>query len=275
MKKIGILTSILALTALVSTSAFADDCKPAAEVKTVTPGKLTVGVDNYPPFSIITPENEASGIDVLIARAVAKQNCLEFDPVNLAPAATIQAVISGKTDIAVGAWYRSEERSKVLGLSAPTYVDPMTVISKDGVDTLDGMMGKKVGTVTGYVWNADLQKLLGDNFKTYPDAQTLQQDLEANRIDIGLDGNSGPVEAQKAGRLKGFKLMIVKPDDRVGSSAAAPQSALLYTKDNTSLGQAIDAAIASMRKDGSLVKAVKDVGYDPAILDVGEPRLVK
>ena len=275
MKKLAIMTSVLALTALVSASAFADDCKPAAAVKTVTPGKLTVGVDNYPPFAAITPDNQASGIDVLMVQTVAKQNCLEFVPVNLAPAATIQAVISGKSDIAVGAWYRSEDRSKVLGLSAPTYIDPMTVISKDGINTIDGMMGKKVGTVTGYVWNADLLKLLGDNFKTYPDEQTLNQDLEANRIDVGLDGNSGPVEAQKAGRLKGFKLMIAKPDERVGSSVAAPQSALLYTKDNTSLGKAIDGAIASMRKDGSLEQAVKDVGYDPAILNVGEPRLVK
>ena len=105
-----------AVAALVaaSTASYADNCKPAFEFKTVTPGKLTVAIYNYPPFSMVTNDNKISGIDTNMVQETAKANCLEVVPLNLAPAAVVQSVVSGKADVAVGAWYRSEAVPRLL-----------------------------------------------------------------------------------------------------------------------------------------------------------------
>jgi len=265
----------VAILVAASTASYADTCKPAHEVKTVTPGKLTVAIYNYPPFSMVTSDNKISGIDTQMVEETAKANCLEVVPLNLTAAAVVQSVVSGKADVAVGAWYRSEARTKVVGISAPTYIDPMTSISKDGVDTVDGMMGKTIGTVTGYTWNATLQKVFGAKLKQYPDGLAMYTDLEAGRVDVALDGSVAPVEAQKGGRLKGFKTALVKSDPRIPDTVQPPQSGLLYTHGNKGLGEALDDTVIRIHKDGTLAKWLTDAGYKPAMGDVGEPRLVK
>ena len=125
MTRLGYVVAAVAL-ATASTGAYAasSDCKPAHEFKTLTAGKLTVAVYNYPPFSMVTTDDKISGIDVQMVQETAKANCLEVVPLNLAPAAVVQSVVSGKADVAVGAWYRSEARTKVVGLTVPTYIDP-------------------------------------------------------------------------------------------------------------------------------------------------------
>lgn len=261
--------------ALATTAAHAQDCTPAHEFPTITEGKLTVAVYNYPPFSMVDANNVASGIDYEIVKLAAAANCLELVPLNLAPAAVVQSVISGKADVAVGAWYRSAERGKVLGLTLPTYMDPMTAISKDGVDTVDGMMGKSIATVQGYTWNGTLQKVFGDNLKLYPDGLAMYTDLEAGRVDVALDGSVAPIEAQKGGRLAGFTAVLVKSDERIPDTVLPPQSTLLYTLGNTGLGEALDETITAIHADGTLAKWLTDAGYDPAMGDVGEPRLVQ
>ncbi|RFC67649.1 MULTISPECIES: substrate-binding periplasmic protein [Mesorhizobium] len=273
MAKLRLLASAALIA--VSTGAYAQDCKPAHEFKTVTPGKLTMAIYNYPPFTMITSDNKASGIDDEMIKLTAKANCLEVVPLNLAPAAVVQSVISGKADVAVGAWYRSEERSKVLGVTLPTYIDPMTSISKDGVDTVDGMMGKSVGTVQGYTWNGTLQKVFGTNLKLYPDGLAMYTDLEAGRLDVALDGSVAPVEAMKGGRLVGFKTALVKSDERIPDTVQPPQSTILYTFGNKGLGEALDETVTKVHEDGSLAKWLTDAGYDPKMGDVGEPRFVK
>lgn len=269
------IVSAVAVFMAASAAAYADDCKPAFQVKTVTPGKLTMAIYNYPPFSMVTNDNQVSGIDFNMVEAAAKANCLELVPLNLAAAAVVQSVVSGKADVAVGAWYRSEARTKVVGLTLPTYIDPATSVSKDGIDTVDAMMGKSVGTVSGYVWVGELQKVFGQNLKLYPDGLAMYQDLEAGRLDVGLDGSVAPVEAIKAGRLKGFKATLVKSDPRFASTVEPPQSALLYTLGNKELGEALDATVTEIHKDGTLAKWIQDAGYDPQMEKVGEPRLVK
>ncbi len=263
-----------AIVVAASTAAYAD-CKPASDFKTVTPGKLTVAMYNYPPFSMITNDSKPSGIDYEMVKATAAANCLEVVPLNLAAAAVVQSVVSGKADVAVGGWYRSEARSKVLGLTTPTYIDPMVSVSKDGLDTAEALVGKKVGTVTGYTWNGELQKAYGANVKLYPDSLAMYQDLEQGRVDVGLDGSVAPVEAQKSGRLNGFKVAIMKPDQRISSSLEPAQSCLLYTHGNAGLGEALDAAITKIHKDGTLAKWISDAGFNPETANTGEPRFVK
>jgi polar amino acid transport system substrate-binding protein len=207
---------------------------------------------------------------------MAKENCLDVVPLVMDPAAAVQSVISGKADVAIGSWYRTEKRAQALGQSAPTYVDSMGLYSKDGRDTIESLIGGNVGTVQGYFWVGELQKVLGPGLKLYPTPLAMAQDLQTGRLDVAITGyNAGIYIQTHSGGYKGIQIKRVKPDDRVASSLQPAQTGMLYTKGNDSLGKALDDSIAEQHKDGSILKSLTDAGFDDATADVGEPRLVK
>lgn len=268
------LIASVALTLMGVGAAAADNC--ANPITTVTPGKLTVAAYDYPPFTIVGADGGISGVDPSIVYEIAKDNCLEVVPLVMDAAATTQSVISGKADLAIGSWWRTEKRTEVLGLSAPLYLDAMAIISKDGTDTLAGLEGKKVGTVTGYLWVEDMQAIYGDNLSLYPNPVAAAQDLAAGRIDAVTDGYGYAVYAQaNAGAYAGVQIKLAQPDTRVGSSVTPPQTAILYTKGNDSLGKAIDTTVARLHSDGSIAKFLGVYNFDAKLADVGEPRLIK
>lgn len=261
-------------TALGLGAASAQDCTPAHKIdSTVNSGKLTVAVYEYPPF-VVTTGSTMGGVDVEIAKSIAKSECLQFNAVVVDTAATIQYVLAGKADIAAGGWYRTAARAKVIGLSAPTYLDQMGIYSKDGFTTVESLLGKQVGTVSGFLWVAEFQKLLGSNLKLYPNPVALAQDLQAGRVQVGVDSYGTGIYAQKNSGYPGIVIKVSEPDPRVQASIQAAQCNLLYTKANASLGAAMDADIVAMHKDGSIAGYLKSFGLDPSGADVGEPRVI-
>ncbi|MBB3770179.1 polar amino acid transport system substrate-binding protein [Angulomicrobium tetraedrale] len=273
--RIRSIVGLAALTvALTASAVAAQACTPAHTFKTVADGKLTVAIYEYPPFSTASSDGKIGGVDGEIAKKFAEKNCLTVVAAVVDPAATIQYVLSGKADLAAGDWYRTAERAKVLGLSWPTYLDQMGIYSKTGYSKVEDLVGKKVGTVSGFLWVADLQKLLGSNLKLYQNPVALAQDLEAGRIDVAVDSFGTGAYAQKKGGYAGIIIKVAEPDPRVQSSIQAAQANLLYTKANADLGKALDASIQELHKSGELKEILKANGLDPSGTDVGEPRVV-
>lgn len=270
-----ILGAALLLTTYTAGSAIAQTCKPAHEFKTVAAGKLTVAIYEYPPFTILGADAAISGIDADIVKRFAAENCLAVTPVVVDPAATVQYVISGKADVATGDWYRTAERAKVLGLSYPTYLDQMGIYSKGGFSTIDALIGKKIGTISGFLWVAELQKLLGANLSLYPNPVALAQDLAAGRIEAGVDSFGTGVYAQKKGGYPGVQIKVAQPDQRVQASIEQAQANILYNKSNPEFGKALDDTIERLHKNGQLAEIMKSYGLDPSGADVGQPRVVK
>ena len=254
--------------------AFAQSCTPTHKIdQLVTPGKLTVAIYEYPPFSV-TSGNEIGGVDGDILQSIAKSACLTLAPVVVDPAATIQYVISGKADIAGGDWYRTAERAKVLGLSAPTYLDQMGIYSKDGVSTVAAMMGKQVGTVSGFLWVTDLQKLLGSNLHLYPNPVALAQDLQAGRIQIGRRQLRHRRLRAEKGRLPGASSSRW-PNRTHGCWRRPTRRRPIYfiPRATRRFGTAMDADIAEMHKNGDIGKYLSSFGLDPSGAETGAPRL--
>jgi polar amino acid transport system substrate-binding protein len=269
-------TGLAALAIILSAGiALAQDCKPAHKVdKLVNPGKFTIAIYEYPPFAL-TSGGTIGGVDGEIVKAIAKAECLELNPIVVDPAATVQYVISGRADAAVGDWYRTAERAKVLGLSFPTYLDQMGIYSKEGYSKVEDLVGKQVGTVSGFLWVSDLQKLLGTNLRLYPNPVGLAQDLAAGRVQVGVDSFGTGVYAQKKGGYQCIVIKVAEPDKRVAASMQAAQSNVLYTKGNESLGKAIDGNIKAMHEDGRLAGYLTSFGLDPSGANVGDPRVVE
>lgn len=271
----SLLLAASALAALWGGQALAQDCKPAHEFKTVTPGTLTVSTYEFPPYTTTAQDGTLTGVDGEILKRIAAKECLKLAVTMVDPAAAIQYVVSNRADLTAGDWYRTSERAKVLGLTAPLYLDQMGIFTKEGASTVAALEGKTIGTVQGYLWVSDLQKLFGSKVKLYPNSVALAQDLAAARIDAGADSYSVGIAAQQKGGFAGIQIKVAEPDKRVRATVEASQSGFPFTKSNTALGEALDANIKDLHESGEITKILNAFGLDASAGKVGEPRLVQ
>lgn len=275
MRKISSYVVCACIAASGSTFA-ADACKPAHDLKTLVPGQLTVVTMVIPPFSI--PEGKGiKGVDGQIISRIAEMECLKLKPIFVDTRAVMQYVLIDKADVAVGNWFRTAARGKVMDMSEPVYIDSLGVYSKTGVKDLVQLSreDKIVGSVQGYNWTADLQKLFGNNLKLYPNPVALAQDLTSGRVDVGLDSYSSGIYAQQQGALGGYKIVHAAPTESVKASIEPAQIAFMYKKGNDQLGQAINANLKVMRDNGEVGAALEAYGLSAQDSDVGTPREIE
>ncbi|NKX55424.1 substrate-binding periplasmic protein [Arthrobacter mobilis] len=251
-------------------NAVADDCKPKHEFSTIKEGVLTVALTNTPPYSF-EENGKLAGIDSEILTDFAAQECLTVEYAPYTYATAVPAVEQGRVDVAIGGFYRTAARGEVVRLSEPVYLDELSVISKDGVSTVDGLLGKKLGTVEGYLWVDALKSLPGTETRTYPDSLNLAQDVKAGRIDIGLDGYGA---AARSAEGTDFKVEVLEKDDRVPATVEPSQTSLLMNPGNDQFGDALDETIVEMRETGRLVEILENNGLPASAAEVGDARLI-
>lgn len=271
MNKWAQLTALAAVVAgLGAGSASAQDCKPKYAFDTVAAGKLTVALTNTAPYSL-EKDGAIAGIDGDLVKRFAKENCLDITYEIFTYPGAVSAVQTRRADIALGGFYRTAAREKVVALSTPVYLDQLSVASKEGYDTIDALVGKKVGTVEGYLWVQDMETLF-DGSQTYPSSLNLAQDLHAGRLDAALDG-FGAAVIQNEG--KDYKVRVLKQDPRINATMNPSQTSFLLDKSNDAFVKAVDASIDGYRKDGAIAEALKTYGLDTSAADVGESRVIQ
>ncbi|WP_430910027.1 substrate-binding periplasmic protein [Paenarthrobacter ureafaciens] len=244
------------------------DCKPASEFGTIKKGNLTVAVYEAPPY-VTFKGNELGGVDGDILMGFAEKECLSITTVSAAAAAVIPTVQGGRADIATGGWWRSKARADILDLTEPIYTDQMVLISKDGLNKVTDLKGKKVGTVNGNVWVDDAKNYLGGDLQLYKAPVDLFQDLKTGRLDVGIDGFG---EAHQ--NSNGLKVEVLEPDSTIKASLEPPQTCLPVTKGNTALVAALNKYVDGLREDGSLEKIVTKNGFPASSITTGEARLI-
>ncbi|WP_166791379.1 ABC transporter substrate-binding protein [Cryobacterium sp. Hh7] len=267
---VGIIASLAACSSS-ETADVAADCTPDHVFSTIESGTLTVGLTEIPPFSY-TENGEATGIDVDIVNTFAEANCLTVNYEPLAYSAAVPSVESKRIDLTVGDWYRTAARAEIVNFSAPNYLDEFSVISESGITTVEGLIGNKVGTVDGYLWVDDLRTLLGSDLQVYPSSVELKQDIDAGRIDVGVDAYGTSLFNFSD---SDYEITTVEPDERVLATVEAAQTGFPYTKDNTDMGVALDAVIAELHASGGMVEILESHGLPASAAEVGEPRLIE
>lgn len=241
-------------------SSVASDCAPADEgLTTFTPGTLTVGVPENPPYTQTDGSGGASGIEIDVIEKLAAAECLALSYVPITYANGIPMITEQKkTDIITGGWYVTPTRAEQVGFTTPTMYDTMGVVSKDGIDTVDALESVgTVGTGTGFSWNEELAPLLGSKLQQYPGTVEMKQDLVAGRIQAALDGYAVAVAAYAD---TDYKVEPIEADPRVSITQTKPLIAFPVSKDNTALSDALSALIDQYRTDGTLADLLKQ--YD-------------
>jgi len=168
---------------VVSASAIA-----GAEVKTLEPGKLTIGMNGDMPMTQLK-DGQLSGTDGELMVYVANQIGLEPNPQQADWAALIEATKQGKIDVMHGAMGWLEARTKIMILSEPIYYFGTLLAQKEETNysTFADMKGRKVGTVTGFTLVPELKSVEGiGEVKLYDTSDGVMQDLLAGRIDMAI-----------------------------------------------------------------------------------------
>jgi len=258
------LLGAVALTTMTATVAGAQDCTPKHSIEPIKAGVLSVALTNTPPYSV--DENGVSGIDGQILQKFAKDNCLTVEYEIFSYPAAVSAIQSGRADVAIGGFYRTAARGKVVALSDAVYLDQVAVESKEGFETIDQLKGKRVGTVEGYSWVGELEKLY-DNVKTYPSSLNLAQDVQAGRIDAGIEGFGAAVNLNKD---NGVQVKLYQPDPRVAATTLPTQTAFLMSHKNPTFVDAMNKSLKSYRDDGVIGEALTSYGLPTSAAEVGE-----
>lgn len=237
--------------------------------QTIETGTLTVGVPTFPPF-IGLDGDTITGPDGAIIRAIAERLHLKIKPVSYEFSALIPALQQNRIDVALGSMFRTTERAKVINFSDPLYLEPGSLVSKTNVQTVDELVGKRVGTVQGYNWVDDVQKILGDQkLATYPSSTELKQDLEAGRLDVAIESDGTSRYLYKD---EGYQINKLPKDERIQAAIHPGQTALLFNQKNTALRDSANVQIQDLHKNTTVIQdALSAAGLDPAAEKVGDP----
>jgi polar amino acid transport system substrate-binding protein len=219
---------------------------PAADLKLVTPGQLTVGSDtSFPPFESMEG-NVAVGFDVDLMNAIGKEMGIPkvvfltegFD--TLIP--TLKA--GGKFDVIASGMTIKADRQKEIDFSDPYYDSNQSVAMKAGstLNDVAELSGKKIGVQSGTTG----EEYAGQNipnaklvpFKTATEAFAA---LQAGNVDAVINDLPVTVEIVKD---KARGLVIVK------EIPTGEQYGFGVSKDNPDLLKAINEALAKVKASG-------------------------
>lgn len=272
----GVLLLLTALTACGTASDGAQsarDCTPAHPgITTVRPGTLTVATYNFPPF-LVVEGNSVSGIEGDILRKIAEMECLSLTSQPLDTASVIPATQNGRTDVSAGDWYCTSARAQVLSLAGPVFSDQIVIVSNDGATTFDELQGKSIGTVDGYMWNEELQKMFGPNLRVYPNPTAVYNDLESDRLDSAID-SIGTASFAKSQKGTDWAIERPAPDPRVASSEVPGQVCFPMSVNNPDLFAAVSEDVVTLRDNGTIAKILENNGIDRSAADPGPLKLI-
>jgi polar amino acid transport system substrate-binding protein len=243
----------------------------AAGLDTIDKGVIKVAIEPYMPYTDVK-SGKLVGLDSEILQEAAGNLGLkiEFNVTDFK--GMLGGVQSHRNDITIGGVGWSKDRADKGLFTDPVYYSPpaMAVVGDRSYQTIDDLKGKKIGTVTGYVWEKSIKAIDGAQTKVYQDAATFFNDLGTGRIDVGfIDPLLVTYQAQQNPNTK-FKLVYFTPptDEQI---AAKPdfkdfrqiQIAFYVAKQAPKLEKALDAEIDKMYQNGKLAGMVTKWGGDP------------
>lgn len=249
-KKAIFFAALSVSAACVSFGAFAEDLLDTIKAR----GTLMIAMEGtYPPFDYRDSRGILQGFDVDVARALAAKLGVKPDFYTGEWSGLIGGVQAGKFDVVINQVAITQQRRQSLDFSPPYAYSAVQVLERKGdkaeYQSLDELKGKRVAVTLGSNY-ADLAKSVpGIIVQTYPGMSEALGDLVGGRADAYLNDRlfvpylikTSNVPVRGGGLLK-------NTGDEIG---------IPYRKGNPKFSAAIDEAITSMKKDGTLAAISK------------------
>ena len=218
----------------------------AAELTTVTPGKLTMSTNAaFPPYESTDDNGNFVGIDIDVAAAIADKLGLELQVDDMDFDAALLAAQNGKSDMVMAGVTVTEDRQLVMDFSDSYATGIQSIIVKEDSDIAspDDLADKMIGTqrgTTGYIYCSDD---FGDEHVTpYDNGLTAVQALVNGQVDAVVIDNAPAKEFVEAN--PGLKIL--------DTAYAEEDYAIGVAKGNTAMQNAVNAALEELKNDGTL-----------------------
>ena len=218
----------------------------AAELTTVTPGKLTMSTNAaFPPYESTDDNGNFVGIDIDVAAAIAEKLGLELQVDDMDFDAALLAAQNGKSDMVMAGVTVTEDRQLVMDFSDSYATGIQSIIVKEDSDIAspDDLADKMIGTqrgTTGYIYCSDD---FGDEHVTpYDNGLTAVQALVNGQVDAVVIDNAPAKEFVAAN--PGLKIL--------DTAYAEEDYAIGVAKGNTAMLDAINGALEELKNDGTL-----------------------
>lgn len=217
---------------------------------------LVVAVNNNDrPFGWTNEKGELTGFTVDIAKALCKAMNRECRLTPAVFAEFIPGVVDGRFDFVVGNLLRTPAREKEVDFSDRIWRSSSTFAGRPGVvkDTSrESMRGKTVAVQAGAVQERYLREVYGDAVKiiTFPTNAERNAALAQGKADFTLGSTASHFAFLTTKDGEGFEI-VGDPiyDHGLGGDVAIP-----LAKGRDSLRQAINAAIATILRDGTYAR---------------------
>ena len=233
-----------------ASSEAASESTDAAELTTVTAGKLTMSTNAaFPPYEMTADDGSFEGIDIEVAAAIADKLGLELQVDDMDFDAALLAAQNGKSDMVMAGVTVTDERQKVMDFS-DTYAEGIqsVIVPEDSdIASVDDLAGKTIGTqrgTTGYIYCTD--DFGEDSVVAYDNGLTAVQALNNGQVDAVVIDNAPAKEFVAANT--GLKIL--------DTAYAQEDYAIGVAKGNTELLNAINGALEELQADGTLQSIV-------------------
>jgi lysine/arginine/ornithine transport system substrate-binding protein len=229
-------------------------------------GVVRFGIDpTYPPMDSKAPDGSVQGFDVDLGNEICKRIHAQCKWVELEFSGMIPALQARKIDAILSAMAITEKRMQAIAFSSKLYQFKSRVVARQGSglgSDAASLAGKRVGVQSGTQFESYALAQWaphGVSVVPYKSQEEVFTDLVNGRLDAAL---LGTVEAEngflKTPQGKGFAFAgqpLSMGDHGVGIG---------MRKDDAALKNSIDAAIASMRADGTYARiAHRYFDFDP------------
>ncbi|HKG36641.1 MAG TPA: basic amino acid ABC transporter substrate-binding protein [Solirubrobacterales bacterium] len=217
----------------------------AANLGTIEEGKLSVGTDTpFPPFEIGQPP-DISGYDIEVMDAIAKQIGVDVEYTDTGFDTIFRDVQQGQFDTAAAASTITPERQQQVNFTDPYYeAQQALLVPTDGdIKSVDDLDGKIVGTqdgTTGETYAND--ETDASEVRGFPEGPDATQALVTGQVDAVIIDL--PVAVDAVEQQEGFEIVEEIATNELYGFAVA--------KDKTELLDAMNKALATLKKDGTI-----------------------
>ncbi|GEN51892.1 transporter substrate-binding domain-containing protein [Halobacillus faecis] len=215
----------------------------------VEEGKFTFAASGeFRPFSMTDASGEMTGFDIDVANAIAEELGLEPNPQKQKFASIVEGVKTGRFDAAVASHTITEERQQEVDFSTPYYYSGAQIFTRadSDVETLEDLEGMEIAISKGSTYSTYAEEVT-DNIKTYDSDVVALQSLAKGRHDAVITDFLTGKEASGEGLEIEAKEMIERSEQAVA-----------VAKENEALLEEINAALETLREDGTLAEISKE-----------------
>jgi cystine transport system substrate-binding protein len=266
---------IFATAALVGCLVYGSDptaAQSSDQYKLVEPGKLTIATTAEMP-GIVPQDGKLVGYDGEILQIIADRLGLEINAVKLEWSGVIASVQAGRMDVLGGNVGWTEERTKILALTDPTQYFQNGIMQKAGagLSSLADLEGKPVGTITGFSFIPELEKIEGIQLSFYDTSDAAVRDLLNGRVEavIADPPVMGYVIAQNPDWKMEFTAFTDDNPDYPMLTGKGRQFVLGLNQENAKLAEDMNAILrelwadCTVREIGARYGMVGDAWFQP------------